>query len=689
MNLIFLMNMDEVIQNSKKDSLEDSLIILNGVNELPFSFGKKLLVDFLYGDLKNPSIKKNKLEELKHFGILKLEKEEILKKIDNLIDKELLTFTSLENNRFLKVLKVSFKGNKELTNPKKETKYHNFLSEKTVISENDRILFIELDSFLHEFNDEQKKAIISNRKKILCIAGAGSGKTTCLTKRIEFLVKYRGVNSKKILAVTFTRKAREEMQNRLGVLNIETSVETFNSFSEKILRKNTFAIYGRPMNILGYGNKIVAISSALNSIGLTMDEALDKYYPDKERKNKTKEELSNLFMNDCFFILDYFKSKRKELYDFSIDADTEDKNTAKMIHNICKHIREFMRMQSLRNYTDQILDAIDFFKKDGTEVPDYEHILVDEYQDVNAMQVELLDTLNAPNLFCVGDPRQSIYGWRGSDMKFILEFDKKHLEFETIHLIKNYRSKKTIVNLINKAIIDMKLPDLIANNSELADITLNPFSNECEELEFIIDSVSKSTTPREDIFILARTNRQLKELSKNFRQKNISHVIKTDDSINNNSFIQKKGEIMLATIHSIKGLEARLVYVIGCNEQNFPCRASDHPIIEIVKVEEYDKYEEEKRLFYVALSRARDGLILTYTGKKPTSFLTKEMLEMIEKKGFRIPLKKEFHRSQSIKNDGKSDEERDWGDEKIAWKKKEESNYQHKENWDDMISDND
>ena len=102
---------------------------------------------------------------------------------------------------------------------------------KTRITDSDRVIFKELEPFLRIFNDNQKKAIISSSPNILCVAGAGSGKTNVLTKRVEFLIKYKGVDPKKILAITFTRKAKEEMKKRLIKLNANTHVETFNSFS--------------------------------------------------------------------------------------------------------------------------------------------------------------------------------------------------------------------------------------------------------------------------------------------------------------------------------------------------------------------------------------------------------------------------------------------------------------------------
>ena len=617
------------MENQEKKEL-DYVKVLEAIRELPFFIGKNLLTEFLKGK-ETKKIRDNNLNSLKTFNTLNNYNEnEILAMIGNLINNKLIEITNSPSNRFLKILKLTEKGRKEIFNPqhnKKKLK-NRFNHKTTIITEQDKHIFKELDSYLNKFNNNQKKAIISDSNKILCIAGAGSGKTTALTKRIEFLVKYRSINPNKILAITFTRKARQEMQERLTKLGIKVPIETFNSFSEKILRKYGKKIYGRNINVINYGNKVMALMSALNSLNLTMDQALDIYFSQAQKRNKTKEELSNLFMNDCFSVLDFFKVKKQELSDFSEFIEPEKFPTAKMIYNICKHIKNHMQMQGLRDFTDQILNTVNFFKNNSDSIPQFEHILVDEYQDVNAMQIELIDLLNPKNLFCVGDPRQSIFGWRGSDIRYILKFEEKFPGSEIITLTKNYRSNNHIVNLINLSIKEMKLPDLEGNFENDKEIKLLKFNSEESEYGFVVDKILNSNIPKNEIFVLSRTNRQLNELSKLMKQKNIKHVLKTDE-LNNSAFIPKK-EVTLATIHSIKGLEAELVFVIGCNELNFPCKTSDHPIIELIKLEDYDKEEEEKRIYYVALSRAKNKLFLTYNGKKPTYFINNEMLEMIE-----------------------------------------------------------
>jgi len=637
----------------------DYVWILKALAELPFAVGKNLLVDVLNGNLKNKSVIKNRLDELESFGELDWAKNRIFREVDRLTLNGMVEFVASDYNKFVKVLSLTAKGRSEIFNPglndKKVGKKFDF--GKTNITEADRIVFKELDSFLGVFNDEQKKAIISGGANVLCVAGAGSGKTTVLTKRIEFLVKYRGVAPKDILAITFTRKARQEMERRLNWLGVVgVAVHTFNSFCERVLKKHEARIYGRAVRMQNYGDKILAMNMALASMGLSMDDVLDGYFNSGQKKFMTGRQMANSFMNDCFSVMDYFKVTGNEEYDFSEGVDVKHKKSAERIGNITKYLGEYMKMQGLRDYSDQMIDAVKFLGENHGDVPRFKHVLVDEYQDVNAMQIRLLDLLAPNNLFVVGDPRQSIFGWRGSDVSYILNFGKRHSagdgrvevvgrldgEVEVIHLTKNYRSSREIVEFMNSSISEMGLPDLLAANQESraqrselrSGIRILDFENEAAEWAFVLSEIVDGDVPIDEIFVLARTNRQLMELSRLMKRQGVLHTVRSDDVADGQRVTgdSEEGKVTLATVHAIKGLEARKVFVIGVNESNFPCKASDHPAVEMLKRDEYDKEEEERRLFYVAISRAKEILYVTYSGKKASYFISPDMLGMVDKK---------------------------------------------------------
>ncbi len=621
------------IPEYKRDSSKDYLFILRSLNQIPFPVGKTLLSSFLIGDIDHPSIQKNKLFELSNFGILKDSRENIDQLIQSLIINKFIDESGAIFNRSRKVLSISIKGQQELISPSlKDNKNKDIKTPETQITKKELEAFKELSDFLKGLNNEQKKAVISTHNKILCVAGAGTGKTTTLVKRIEFLAKLNRVAKNKILAITFTRKAREEMKKRLDDIGVGAVVETFNSFCEKILIKNSKRIYSKKVKVASYQDKMMGVLRALDNMQIPLDLAIEKYFSKQQRRLKSNYQLQAMFVNDCFSVLDYYKSTKKDIKDQMSSLGPKDHENALMIYQIAKFLDSYMKISGLRTYSDQIEDVLSFFQEHPSQIPLFDHILVDEYQDVNAKQVQLLNTLSPKNIFYVGDPRQSIFGWRGSDINHILNLLNKK-DVELINLTKNYRSKKEIVDFMNKLISKMKMPDIEpANTNNVGGvISLCNFQSEEAEIDFITKKVLRSKFKRNEIFILARTNRYLINISKKLKEMKIKHIIKTEDS---KDIQAKEDEITLSTIHSIKGLEAEEVYIAGCTVSNFPPRASEHPVVELVKMYKYDKLEEERRLFYVAVSRAKTTLNITYHGKAHTYFITDKSKDFIKEISF-------------------------------------------------------
>jgi len=618
------------------DVKTDYLIILRAFADLPFSVGKRLLIDYLQGNEGNESIERNNLSLNNSFGSLAYTEEEIGQLMDILLSHDLVRYTTVLGKKFWKVLEITPKGRTELSHPnltievKEKVNFAAGLQAQIdVVTAEDSTLFKALGKVMAEFTDEQKKAIISNNKQILCIAGAGSGKTTVLTKRIEFLIHYKSVDPSQILAITFTRKARAEMMQRLERMpgTSRVQVETFNSFCEQLLKKHNDELYDREVRVITYPEKFVVMNRALTKIGMGMERATTIYFTSTQRRLKTKEQLANIFMNDCFFIRDYLKLK-------SCDVNTLGKTSpsARLVFDICRYIDSYMAEHGLRDFADQLTDTMALFAKLPSLIPRYDHILIDEYQDVNSTQIQLVDLLGSANIFAVGDPRQSIYGWRGSDIRYLLGFREKYPGSQLLMLAQNYRSSPAIVTLINESIKEMGLFDLksaVLDSGLAGEVQLLQFNTEAQEFEFVMQKIISSNISRKEIFVLARTNKQLVELSGLLQARRISHVLRSDEL--RKTVEAAEQDITLATIHAIKGLEAEMVFVIGCTQNNFPCRGTEHPVVEMVKLEEYDKEEEEKRLFYVAMSRAKRILYLSYFGSKHTSYITPTMLGFLDR----------------------------------------------------------
>jgi superfamily I DNA/RNA helicase len=608
--------------------------LLKAFDDLQFNLGKKTLVDFIKGD-ENPTIDRNNLDELNSYGCLYMvDRQTIFALIEDLIKHKFLEINTVGTG--FQVIKRTSLGVKEVfaknhtpkleeSNTGKISKFK-FEFPETKITDTDKTLFSAFSFFLDKFNEKQKKTIITQAKSVLCIAGAGSGKTTVLTKRIEFLTKFKGVSTDKVLAITFTRKAKQEMESRLYELGIDdVCVETFNSYCEKKLKKYGHKIYDKDVTVIQYKNKISLVSSALKKLGKSFDTFYENYFNKRQLREKSRDELFFIFVNDVFSIIDYYKNIEQDISKFYENTSKPiEKRVAQIIYDVALDVEKNLKLKGVRDFSDQVIDCLTLFRQFPKLIPEYEHVLVDEFQDVNLIQNEFIKLLNPSNLFVVGDPRQAIYGWRGSEIKFILDFPKTFTETEVIFLETNYRSEKNIVSIANQSIKEFGLPDMKSNNNtDKQNIYLIEQDNEKLEKTFVIGAIKSSKNPRNEIFVLARTNRVLENYAQDFKKAGIPYTIKSEEEYKSGE--PKENEIVLATIHSIKGMEAKEVYIVSCNSISFPNKVVDNFVFSMVKQDDdYDKLSEELRLFYVAITRAKEKLVISYTGN-PSKFITDEM----------------------------------------------------------------
>lgn len=242
----------------------------------------------------------------------------------------------------------------------------------------------------------------------------------------------------------------------------------------------------------------------------------------------------------------------------------------------------------------------------------FQYILVDEFQDVNNLQVELIKLLltNNTQLFCVGDDWQSIYGFRGSNVSYIVEFEKHFANAKTIKLNLNYRSTQNIVGASNEVIKHNKFKvekDVQASKKSEHKIVVFAGNTEDENLQFCTDKVKELLEDginNDEILFLYRRSKMFTPYFFRFKNENIR--------------VQSK------TIHASKGLEAKVVFIIGLTEGNggFPDIWLEDRIFQVIKQANHDLLmEEERRLFYVAITRAKEKLFLITQKGNESSFL--------------------------------------------------------------------
>jgi DNA helicase IV len=283
---------------------------------------------------------------------------------------------------------------------------------------------------------------------------------------------------------------------------------------------------------------------------------------------------------------------------------------------IVKKYIDYCRDKSYLDFNDLILKSISLFRNHEDIAVKfrnkYSYILVDEFQDVNNLQVEFIKLLlsNNTQLFCVGDDWQSIYGFRGSNVSYIIEFEKHFMNARTIKLNLNYRSTQNIVGASNEVIKHNKFKiekDIRASRQSEHKIVVYSGNTEEESIQFCLDRVRELKTQgigADEIMFLYRRSKMFMPFQKRFRSEGLN--------------IQGK------TIHASKGLEARVVFILGLTEGKggFPDIWLEDRIFQVIKKANHDLLmEEERRLFYVAITRAKEKLFLITEKGNESSFL--------------------------------------------------------------------
>ena len=574
----------------------DERVVLEAIDELPFGVGKKLLIAFLQG-VEHDSIARHRLDQLPQYGSLAYSDRELGALIDRLRYNRLVELIKPDPRKQFRVLSLTDLGRAHL-----DAKLSGDLSfEADAIGDEDLRRFEAYGSLLEGLTDEQKAAVTAPEHRIVCIAGAGTGKTTVLTRRIEALVRMRGVGEERILAVTFTRKARDSMLEKLADLDIRSvRVETFNSFCEGVLRAND-----RSAKVLELRDLLGIVREGIER--LELKGIVDSFFGERQSKLTSQQRFVS-FANDILAIRERFRLERERFCE-DVFAATPLEPIARDLYALVSYLEARLRKDGLRTFTDQLIEVLE----DDVALPSFDHVLVDEYQDVNRAQVELLEKLAPGDLFAVGDPRQAIYGWRGASVECILDLARDP-NTRVIALTRSFRSPKPIADLAGEVIAPMGLEGLVGTDAS-GTVELRSFSHESHEHAFVADMIASLSIPHQEVFVLARTRKQLESFSEVLADRRIAHTF--EDGVG----------VRLATIHAIKGLEAVAVFVISAHKASFPCKTPDDPLEEVFG-KRYDRESEERRLLYVALTRAERFLCVSHTSE-PTYFFSEKALRMM------------------------------------------------------------
>ena len=353
---------------------------------------------------------------------------------------------------------------------------------------------------LSRLNKNQLNAVTNASKYIRVVAGAGSGKTRVLTNRICYLIE-SGISVKNILAITFTNKASNEMKTRvieqMGI-GYAPLIATFHSFCVRFLREEIPVLgYPRDFNILDEEDKTKVVKEILK------EKEIDKNYIDHK-------EMINFI---SYIKTNYYNQEFKvNMNMFGYDKEQDKKKLFEAYQEKIKKMR-CLDFDDLLVKAYEILVACPDVKEKWQKR--YNFVLVDEFQDTNDIQFDLIKLIVGKNnsLFVVGDPDQTIYTWRGANLKIIMDFERFYPGATTIILDENYRSKAKILNLANALIKNNKKrvsKDLITNNGDGEDITYYELEDGHSEANKVVNLIIKDRDKYDydykDIAILYRSN---------------------------------------------------------------------------------------------------------------------------------------------------------------------------------------
>lgn len=347
-------------------------------------------------------------------------------------------------------------------------------------------------------NPMQKKAVLKTEGPLLLLAGAGSGKTRVLTHRIAYLIE-QGIRPYNIMAITFTNKAAKEMKERVEKITPfgkDVWVSTFHSSCVRILR--------RDIDRLGYTSQFTIYDS-----------------DDSERL--IKDILKEFNINDKNFpakmIMNEISSQKNELISAAAYSELAgDDFRMKTISKVYVEYQKRLKQNNALDFDDLIFKTVQLFSQNPDILEKYRdrflYIMVDEYQDTNSCQYNLIRQLSSKyqNLCVVGDDDQSIYGWRGANIRNILDFEKDFKNASVIKLEQNYRSTQTILDAANAVIknnFNRKDKELWTDNEKGGLIKYKKAESDLEEAMFIASEIQKGKEKgREykDFAILYRNN---------------------------------------------------------------------------------------------------------------------------------------------------------------------------------------
>ena len=466
----------------------------------------------------------------------------------------------------------------------------------------------------------QSRVVLSNEEATLVVAGAGSGKSLTIIGKIVYLVKRCNIKPEEILCISFTNDATNNLKKNLQKnYNFNLNIYTFHKLALEILKQNKIEYSIAPDNFL---------EQIVDNFFLIHIEN-NKYFKKALRillgNNYSKKELLNLKRLIITFInlfksnnydISYYKTILKRIkFTLKIKEYLHNKYLLLLIINIYIYYENELLKEKALDFNDMINKSIKVLKE-TQKIQKYKYIIVDEYQDTSLVKFQMLNEiikLTEAKLLAVGDDFQSIYRFTGCNLQIFLNFTKYFTFGKIFKIVNTYRNPQELINVAGYFIMRNKLQqkkNLISPKHLTKPVVIYYSNNSVKALKELLNTI-----PKEDIMVLGRNNKDIyRYIDDTFTQKE-------------DIFIYNSISFRYLTIHKSKGLEANNVIIINVEDNitGLPTKLKDEKILKYVNnTKDYYPYEEERRLFYVALTRTKNKTYII-SSLKHESIFTKEI----------------------------------------------------------------
>jgi len=484
----------------------------------------------------------------------------------------------------------------------------------------------------------QRIAVITDENKTLVVAGAGSGKTLTIIGKIRYLVEVKKIKQEDILCISFTNESVNSIKQALTKkYNYNISVRTFHKLSLEIL-KNKQNVSIAPADYLEY-----LIDEYFNSDIFYEEDNLyylKEYLKITYRDENIEEEYLDQLKRIIITFINIFKANDYELEDFKYlffkieKLHPKHKKSNKLllliiINIYLKYDNELKSANSI-DFSDMINIASKHIKNNKIKL-NYKYIIIDEYQDTSLTRFNLINNIienNKAKLFVVGDDFQSIYGFTGCNLDIFLNFKKYVGGAKTLKITKTYRTPKELIEVAGKFVMRNKRQIrkvLIANKKIKKPIVICYYKDIIKSVISIIDKINCG-----NILILGRNNKDINMIVDNLNFINENGMLKYSKNSNIN--------LKYLTVHRSKGLEEDNVIMLNMINgiTGFPNKIQNAELISMITKKDNFLYEEERRLFYVAITRTKNKVYLMVPTTNESVFIKE--------------LKKYYKNNMSIKN---------------------------------------